>query len=126
MTDVISVKMDNKVLTNSKVIGYLDDLTKGAHLESFYKASSELAPLLANCKPETIFQVEYPFGVYKSTAKDISETVIQVIETRERNQEHYDAITKANLILSTLDCFTLDGIKPESKRGKPKQELAFE
>ena len=126
MTDNIEVRMDNKVLVNSNVKAYLEELTKGAHLEGFYKASKELAPLLENAKPETKFEIELPYGIYSSTVEDIAELVNEVLETRASNQVHYDAIAYANLILSTKSAFKLDGIKPESKRGKPKQELKFE
>ena len=126
MSELIEVRMNNKVLTNSKVIGYLEDLTKGAQLESFFKASSELQPLFANCKPNTKFEVELPYGIYSSTVEDIAELVNEVVETRKANQIHYDAIDKANTILSTKSCFKLNGEKPSNKRGAPKQELAFE
>jgi len=126
MTDNIEVRMDNKVLVNSNVKAYLEELTKGAHLEGFYKASKELAPLLENAKPDTKFEIELPYGIYSSTVEDIAELVNEVLETRASNQVHYDAIANANLILSTKSAFKLDGIKPESKRGKPKQELKFE
>ena len=126
MSELIEVRMNNKVLTNSKVIGYLEDLTKGAQLESFYKASSELQPLFANCKAGTKFEVELPFGVYSSTVEDIAKLVDEVVATRKQNAEHYEAIRIADVLLSTKSCFKLDGNKPESKRGKPKQELAFE
>ena len=126
MSELIEVRMNGKVLTNTKVIGYLEDLTKGAQLESFFKASSELQPLFANCKPNTKFEVELPFGIYSSTVEDIAELVNEVVETRKANQIHYDAIDKADTILSTKSCFVLDGEKPENKRGKPKSELAFE
>ena len=126
MSELIEVRMNGKVLTNSKVIGYLEDLTKGAQLESFFKASSELQPLFANCKPNTKFEVELPYGIYESTVEDIDKLVNEVIATRKANQEHYEAIRIADVLLSTKSCFKLDGEKPESKRGKPKQELAFE
>ena len=126
MSELIEVRMNGKVLTNSKVIGYMEDLTKGCHLESFYKASSELQPLLENAKADTTFEVELPFGIYHATVESIAEVVNEVINTRTDNQKHYDAIEKANTILSTLSCFELNGQKPESKRGKPKSELKFE
>ena len=126
MSDVIEIRMDGKVLTNTKVLGYLEDLTKGAQLESFFKASSELQPLFGNCKPNTKFEVELPYGIYSSTVEDIAELVNDVIATRKANSEHYEAIRIADVLLSTKSCFKLEGEKPESKRGKPKQELAFE
>ena len=126
MSDVIEIRMDGKVLTNTKVLGYLEDLTKGAQLESFFKASSELQPLFGNCKAGTKFEVELPFGIYSSTVEDIAELVNEVIATRKANAEHYEAIRIADVLLSTKSCFKLEGEKPESKRGKPKQELAFE
>ena len=126
MSELLECRMNGKVLTNSKVIGYLEDLTKGAQLESFFKASSELQPLFANCKAGTKFEVELPFGIYSSTVEDIAELVNEVIATRKANSEHYEAIRIADVLLSTKSCFKLEGEKPESKRGKPKQELAFE
>ena len=126
MTDNIEVRMDNKVLVNSNVKAYLEELTKGAQLEGFYKASKELAPLLENAKPETKFEIEMPYGIYTGTVKEIDALVTEVLETRASNQVHYDAIANANLILSTKTAFQLQGTKPESKRGKPKSKLAFE
>ena len=125
-TDNIEVRMDNKVLVSTNVKAYLEELTKGAHLEGFYKASKELAPLLENAKPETKFEIDMPYGTYIGTVKEIDALVSEVLETRASNQVHYDAIANANLILSTKSAFKLDGVKPESKRGKPKQELKFE
>ena len=126
MTDVIEIRMNDKVLTNSKVLGYLEDLTKGAQLDSFHKASVELQPLFDNCKPNTKFEVEMPYGIYEASVEEIAEVVNEVVRTRNANAEHYEAIRIADVLLSTKSCFQLNGSKPESKRGKPKQELAFE
>ena len=126
MSELLECRMNGKALTNSKVIGYLEDLTKGAQLESFFKASTELQPLFANCKAGTKFEVELPFGIYSSTVEDIAELVNSVIATRKANAEHYEAIRIADVLLSTKSAFKLIGEKPENKRGKPKSELKFE
>ena len=126
MPDNIDVRMDGKSLVNTNVKSYLEELTKGAHLGGFYKASKELAPLLGNAKPATKFEIEMPYGIYTGTVAEIDALVTEVLETRASNQVHYDAIEKANLILSTKAAFQLKGTKPESKRGKPKSKLAFE
>ena len=126
MSELIECRMNGKVLTNSKVIGYLEDLTKGAQLESFFKASSELQPLFDNCKPDTKFEVELPYGIYEATVEQIADVVNEVIQTRTDNAKHYEAIRIADVLLSTKSAFQLNGIKPESKRGKPKSELKFE
>ena len=100
----------------------METLTKSASQEGFFKASQEIAPMIDDLKPESEIQVLFPYGKYTCTVGDLKETVNQVIETRERNQAHYDAIEKANTVLSTLETFKLDGIKPDNKRGAPKKE----
>ena len=78
--------------------------------------------MIADIADAQVIEITFPYGKSTCTVGQLKATVSQVIETRSRNQEHYDAIEKANTILSTLETFKLDGMKPDNKRGAPKKE----
>ena len=114
-------KLNNKV-QESWFSDCIETLTKSASQEGFFKASQEIAPMIDDIPDEQVIEITFPYGKSTCTVGQLKATVSQVIETRNRNQEHYDAIQKANTILSTLETFKLDGMKPDNKRGAPKKE----
>ena len=122
----LEIRMNGKKMVHEQTMNLLETLTNSANQEGFYKSCKALEPLFANAKPETKFEIVFPYGTYVSTVKDIHAVLNDVLETRKANQVHYDAIRTADVILSTKFAFVLDGVKPENKRGKPKSELKFE
>ena len=112
----------NKKLQEDWFSDCIETLTKNASQEGFYLASKEIAPLIEDFEDKTSIEIDFPYGTSRTTVGELKETVNKVLATREENQIHYDAIQKANTILSTLETFVCDGQKPDNKRGAPKKE----
>ena len=83
-------KLNNKV-QESWFSDCIETLTKSASQEGFFKASQEIAPMIDDIPDEQVIEITFPYGKSTCTVGQLKATVSQVIETRNRNQEHYDA-----------------------------------
>ena len=120
MPDLVS-RLNNKV-QEKWFSDCIENLTKSANQEGFYKASQEIAPMIEDLKDDIKIEIDFPYGTSSTTVGQLKKNVNHVLEVRQANQEHYSAIEKANTILALLETFSLDGVKPDNKRGAPKKE----
>ena len=111
--------INGKSNTDKWTIEQFSKLLETAEKNAFYIASNQLLPHMANCPNEAIIKFVAPYGTYSCKWNELKETMSSVILSKNENKSHYEAIDKAETILSTLKAFTLDGKKPKSKKGKP-------
>ena len=125
---VCKLSVNDKPVAKQDYVNLFASLLDNLHSDAAYKACLKIAPKIAPIPDDAIVKFIAPYGSYTTDASDLKAVVKDVMDAHKSNQAHVQAIAKMNMLLKSKVAFTLDGIKPESKKGKkvtPLSDLPF-
>jgi hypothetical protein len=125
---VCKLFVNDKPVAKQDYVNLFSSLLDNLQSDAAYKSCLKIAPKITPIPNDAVIKFIAPYGNYTTDASNLKAVVKKVIDTHKSNQAHAQAIAKMNLQLKSEVAFTLDGIKPENKKGKkptPLGELPF-